>query len=139
MNLGPCEPTGSSVSTPGLLPILGPPQSHSITLIQEELLVVSRRTSLTVSRQLTLSLSPLIAILRRGLFDEGDSLRNGRMSSTRQRFAPQHRDHGNRLSIRSSMNKPAIDIGDAIRSAGCRARRVPGPAHEQSPARPLTR
>ena len=69
----PCEPTGSSFSTPGftpgslpvLLPIPDPTQSHSITLVQEEMPIVSMRTSLMISLHLTLSLSPLIALLRR--------------------------------------------------------------------------
>jgi hypothetical protein len=51
MSLVLCEPTGSSFSTPGftpgslpvLLTIPGPPQSHSITLVQEELLIVSTK------------------------------------------------------------------------------------------------
>ena len=74
MSLVPCEPTGSRCSTPGftpgslpvLLPIPGPPQSHSIALVQTDLLIVSTRTSFTVSLHLTLSLFPLIALLRRG-------------------------------------------------------------------------
>jgi hypothetical protein len=73
MTLVPCDITGSSFSTPGftpgslpvLLPIPGPPQSHSITLVQKELLIISMRTSFMVSLHLTLSLSPLIALLRR--------------------------------------------------------------------------
>jgi hypothetical protein len=64
---------GSSFSSPGftpgwlpvLLPIPGPTQSHSIALVQGELLMVSMRTSLMVSLHLTLSLAPLIALLRR--------------------------------------------------------------------------
>jgi hypothetical protein len=64
---------GSIFSTPGftpgslpvLLPIPGPTQSHSITLVQTDLLIVSTRTSFMVSLHLTLSLSPLIALLRR--------------------------------------------------------------------------
>jgi hypothetical protein len=87
MNLVPCEPIGSRCSTPGftpgslpvLLPIPGRTQSHSITLVQEELRIVSMRRSFMVSLRLTLSLSPLIALLRRGLFDEGDRFKNGRM------------------------------------------------------------
>ena len=50
---------------PVLLPIPDPPQSHSIALVQEELLIISMRTSYMVSLHLTLSLSPLIALLRR--------------------------------------------------------------------------
>jgi hypothetical protein len=50
MSLVPCKPTGLGCSTPGftpgtlpvLLPIPGPTQSHSIALVQEELLRVSR-------------------------------------------------------------------------------------------------
>jgi len=53
MSCVPCEPTGSSFLTPGSLPILlpipGPPQSHSITFIQEELRIVSTRTSFMIS------------------------------------------------------------------------------------------
>jgi hypothetical protein len=53
MSCVPCEPTGSSFLTPGsppiLLPIPGPPQSHSITFIQEELRIVSTRTSFMIS------------------------------------------------------------------------------------------
>jgi len=52
-------------SLPVLLPIPDPPQSHSIALVQTDLLIVSMRTSLMVSLHLTLSLSPLIALLRR--------------------------------------------------------------------------
>jgi hypothetical protein len=74
MSLVLCEPTCSSFSTPGftpgslpvLLPIPDPTQSHSIALVQGELLIVSMRISFTVSLHLTLSLSPLIALLRRG-------------------------------------------------------------------------
>ena len=65
---------GSNFSTPGftpgslpvLLPITGPTQSHSITLLQRDFLIVSMQTSLMVSLNLTLCLSPLIALLRRG-------------------------------------------------------------------------
>ena len=52
---------------PVSLPIPGTTQSHSITLVQEELLIVSMRIWFMVSLHLTLSLSPLIALLRRGL------------------------------------------------------------------------
>ena len=73
MGLAPCEPTSSSFSTPGSLPVLlpipGPSQFHSIALIQTDLLIVSMRTSFMVSLHLTLSLSPLIALFRRGPFD----------------------------------------------------------------------
>ena len=102
MSLDPREPTGSSVSTPGSLPIPGPTQSHSITLVQTDLLIVSTRTSFTVSLHLTLSLSPLIALFRRGPFDERDCLRNAGMRSTRQLFAPQNHDDGDRLPLRKS-------------------------------------
>jgi hypothetical protein len=79
MSLVPCEPTGSSFTTPGftpgslpvLLPIPGPTQSHSITLIQTDSLIVSMRTSFMVSLHHTLSLSPLIALLRRGSWVRG--------------------------------------------------------------------
>jgi len=65
--------TGSSFSTPGftpgslpvLLPIPGRTHSHSIALVQTDLLIVSMRTSFTVALHLTRSLSPLIALLRR--------------------------------------------------------------------------
>jgi hypothetical protein len=65
-----CEPTGSSFSTPGFtpdsLPVLFPipdlPQSHSIALIQGELLIVSTKHR---SRSHS-TLSPSIALLRRG-------------------------------------------------------------------------
>ena len=74
VNLILCEPTGSSFSTPGftpgslpaLLPIPGPTQSHSIALVQDKLLIISMRISFMVSLHLTLSLSPLITLLRRG-------------------------------------------------------------------------
>ena len=73
MSLVLCKSTGSSFSTPGftpgslpvLLPIPGPTQSHSVALVQTDLLIVSMRTSLAISLHLTLSLSPLIALLRR--------------------------------------------------------------------------
>jgi hypothetical protein len=50
MSLAPCEPTGSSFSTPVftpgslplLLPIPGSTQSHSITFVQDELHIVQR-------------------------------------------------------------------------------------------------
>jgi len=65
---------GSSFSTPGftpgslpvLLPIPDPTQSHSVALVQANLLIVSMRISFMVALHLTLSLSPLIALLRRG-------------------------------------------------------------------------
>ena len=74
MNSAPCDPQGSSFSTPGftpgslpvLLPIPDPTQSHSITLVQTGFLIISMRTSLMVSLHLTLALFPLIALLRRG-------------------------------------------------------------------------
>ena len=70
MSLVPCEPTDSRFSTPGftpgslpiLLPIPGSTPSHSVTLVQEELRIVSTQTSFTVSLHCTLSLSLLIAI-----------------------------------------------------------------------------
>jgi hypothetical protein len=72
MSFVPCDLSGLNCSTPGftpgslsvLLPIPGPPQSHSIALVQTDLLIVSMRTSFTISLHLTLS--PLIALLRRG-------------------------------------------------------------------------
>lgn len=72
MSLVSYETTGSSFSVPGfkpgsfsiLLPIPGPSQFHSVTLVQEELLKVSTRASYTASLHLTLSLSPLIALLK---------------------------------------------------------------------------
>jgi hypothetical protein len=75
MSLVPCKPTGSRCSTPGftpgslpiLLPIPDLTPSDSVTLVQEELLIVSTRTSFAVSLHLTLSLSPLIALFRRSL------------------------------------------------------------------------
>ena len=77
VNTDPCEITGSNFSTPGfipgslpvLLPIPDPTQSHSVALIQAILLIFSMRISFMVSLHLTLSQSPLIALLRRGLFD----------------------------------------------------------------------
>ena len=51
---------------PVLLPIPGPTQTHSIALVQTDLLKVSTRISFMVSLHLTLSLSPPIALLRRG-------------------------------------------------------------------------
>ncbi len=74
MSLVPCEPTGSRFSTPGftpssvpvLLPIPGFTESHFITLVQADLIIFSIRTSLMVSLRLTQSLSPPIALLRRG-------------------------------------------------------------------------
>ena len=76
MSIVPSGPTGSSFSTPGFtpgslqvfLPIPDPTQSHSIALLQDELLIISMRTSYTISLHLTLSLFPLIALLRRGPF-----------------------------------------------------------------------
>ena len=78
MSCVPCELVGLGFSTPGftpgslpvLLPIPGPTQSYSVALVQTILLIVSMQTSLIVSPHLTLSLSPLIALLRRGPFDE---------------------------------------------------------------------
>ena len=61
--------TPSSLSV--LLPIPDLTQSHFIALVQGELRIVSMRMSFTVSLYLTLSLSALIAFLRRVLFDEG--------------------------------------------------------------------
>ncbi len=98
MSLVPCEPTGSSFSTPGftpgslpvLLPIPGPPQSHSITLVQTDLLIVSIRSSLMVSLHHTLSLSPLIALLRRGPSDETDILTYVEMSESPKEWTARH-------------------------------------------------
>ena len=64
MGLVPCKPTGPSFSTPGfspgslpvLLPIPDPTQSHSITIVQPDLLIVSMRTSFRISLHLTLPL-----------------------------------------------------------------------------------
>jgi len=77
MSLVPCKPKVRVFATPGftpgslpvLLPIPDPIQSHSIALVQRDLLIVSMQTSLMVSLHLTLSLSPLIALLRWGLSD----------------------------------------------------------------------
>jgi len=70
----PCDPRIRVFSTPGftpgslpvLLPITGTTQSHSVVLIQTNLLIVSIRISFMVPLHLTLSLSPPIALLRRG-------------------------------------------------------------------------
>jgi hypothetical protein len=84
MSLTPCEPNGSSGPIPGFTPSFSPDsRTHSITLVQEELLIVSMRPSFMVLLHLTLSLSPLIVLFRRGLFDEGDGLWTARMRSTR--------------------------------------------------------
>jgi hypothetical protein len=100
MSLTPCEPNSSSGPTPGFSPGFSPDsRSHSITLVQEELLIVSMRPSFMVLLHLTLSRSPLPVPSRRGLFDEGDGLWTARMRSTRQCFAPQHLDHRDRLPL----------------------------------------
>lgn len=93
VSLVPCEPTGSGFSTPGSIPV----RSRFCPRFQ-------------ISLHLTLPLSPLIALLRRGLFDEGDGLRNGRMRSTRQRFAPQNRDHQDRLPLRKSWQNTYVQV-----------------------------
>jgi hypothetical protein len=55
------------------------------------------RTAFIVVLHLTLSLSPLMALLRRDLFDQGDGRRNARRSAMRSRVAtPPHAD-GNRF------------------------------------------
>ena len=70
MSLTPCEPNSSSGPTPGFSPGFSPDsRSHSITLVQEELLIVSMRPSFMVLLHLTLSRSPLPVPSRRGLFD----------------------------------------------------------------------
>ena len=129
--------TPSSLSV--LLPIRDLTPSHFITLVQTDLLIVSTRPSFMVSLNLTLSLSLLIALSPRlGSLDERDGVSHGRMRSTRKRCAPQNRKHGIRFSLRRSMHKPVIVLGDAIRSARRCARSVLCSSEERSPARPLT-
>lgn len=124
IRLAQCEPLCSCISTPGSLSILVPipdlTQSHFIILFQEELLIVSTRTSFTVALHLTRSISPLIALVRRGRCDAGDGSRTGRRRSRPQTFRP-HRTTMQWIGfpLRRSMNKPLIVIGDAIRNTSC--------------------
>src|SRR5713101_4730446 len=91
MSCVPCELIGLGFSTPGftpgslpvLLPIPGPPQSHSITLVQEELLIVSTKHR---SRSHSISLDPYF---HRSPFSDGDCTVCSRVSLC----APPHGAH----------------------------------------------
>jgi hypothetical protein len=92
------------VSLPVLLPIPGPPPSHSISLIQTDLLIFSTRTSCMVSLHRTRSLSPLIALLRRGSWVRGPAGSPVTIYNFRELLLSQHRSrqlhcHSRRLFL----------------------------------------
>jgi hypothetical protein len=125
--------------TPGFTP---DSRSHSISLHHTRSDRFTHRFNATIVYGLTQSHAIPVStdrfFFRRGSVDERDGVRHGRMRSTRKRCAPQNRKQGIRFSLRGSVTKPLIVIGEAIRSTVRCARRVLCSAHEHSPTRQIT-